>query len=85
MKINTDDTYTTINGIGSSQDTTAGIQLGVDSCLGDRHTTLLHHFMDCCAVNVRHLVKLVDADYAAIGEHHCAGLQPTISCNVTQQ
>ena len=64
--------YPAIDGVGSRQHATAGIQPGVDACLSDRDATLLHDLVDGRAIHVRHLVKLVDADHSPVRQHHGA-------------
>jgi hypothetical protein len=51
----------------------------MDSGLGDRHTTLLHHLVDGCTINVRHLVEFIDADYTAISKHHGTSFKPSLT------
>jgi hypothetical protein len=41
----------------------------VDPGLRDGHRLLLHHLVDGDAVGVGHLVELVDAANASVGEH----------------
>ena len=38
--------------------------------------------MDCDAVQLVHLVKLVNRDKAAVGQHHGTRLQPPLACAV---
>jgi len=78
-------TYATINGISSCQNAAAGVQFGMNSCLRDGHATLFHHFVDGSTVNVRHLVKLVDADDATVSEHHSSGFQSTFTYIIQPQ
>lgn len=65
--------YPSINRVGSCQHTTASIEFGMDSSLGNGDTPLFHHLVNGRSVNVGHLVKLVDAHDASIGQHHGSG------------
>lgn len=47
--------------------------------LGDGDSLLFHDFVDGHAVEVAHLVKLVDADDATVGQHHGTGLEPLLA------
>ena len=51
----------------------------MDASFSDSHSLLLHDFVNRDAVNVRHLVKLVDAHHPAVGEHHRACLEPALA------
>jgi len=64
-----------VGGIGSGQDGDAGVESGQDAGLGDRDCLLLHHLVDGRPVGVGHLIKLVDAADAAIGQHQGATFQ----------
>ena len=37
------------------------------------------HLVDGDAILVAHLVKLVDTDHSAVGQHHGAGLEPLLA------
>jgi hypothetical protein len=50
--------------------TRAAVQHGCDSCLSNRNGLLLHGFVDGYTVLVSHLVELVNADDASVGENH---------------
>lgn len=65
-----DCTYPAIDGVGSCQNTAAGIQPSMDASLGDGDSTLLHHFMDGRAVHVGHLVKFIDANHTSVSKDH---------------
>lgn len=68
-----------VNRVGGRQHGAAGVEAGVDAGLGDGDAALLHHLVDGGAVHVRHFVELVDAHHAAVGQHHGAGLQSTLT------
>jgi hypothetical protein len=68
-----------VNGICSGDDAAPRVQTGVDTSLGNRDRLLLHDFVDSHSVNVGHLVELIDADHATIGEDHGAGLEPSFA------
>jgi len=42
----------------------------MDARLGNGHSALFHHLVDGCAIDIAHLVELIDADDAAIGQDH---------------
>ena len=68
-----------VDRIGGGEDAAASVELGLDARLRDGHLALLHHLVDGRAIDVGHLVELVDAHDAAVGEHHGARLQATIA------
>lgn len=72
-------THPAVDRVGCCQHGAAGVEPGVDASLGDSDPALLHHFMDGRAVHVRHLVELVDAHHAAVGQHHGTRLQAPLS------
>lgn len=65
-----DSTHPAIDRVGSCQNTAAGIQPSMDASLGDGDSTLLHHFVDGCAVHVGHLVKFIDANHTSVSKDH---------------
>src|SRR5262249_15407976 len=67
--------YHAIDWVGCGEHAAAGVQRGVDAGLGDCDGLLLHDFVDCNAVDVAHLVKLVDAHHTAIAQNHCTCLK----------
>lgn len=68
-----------VDGVGGRQHGAAGVEAGVDSRLGDGDAALLHHLVDGRAVHVGHLVELVDAHHAAVGQHHGPRLQTALA------
>ena len=77
-------TYPAIYRIGSGEHAAASVQLGVDAGLGDGDATLLHHLVDGRAVNVGHLVKLINADDSAVSQHHGSRLKASVTCGQSQ-
>ena len=51
----------------------------MDSGLGDCHRLLFHDFVDGHSIDIRHLVKLVDTNYASIGQNHGTGFESPLS------
>ena len=49
------------------------------ACKSLAHLALLHDLVDGRPIDVAHLVELVDADDAPVGEHHGARLQPPLA------
>merc|ERR1712038_1347399 len=70
---------TTVDRIGGSQDRAPSVKTSVDSGLGNGDSTLFHDLVNGGPVHVCHFVKFVNADDAAIGEDHGAGLQPPLA------
>lgn len=62
-------------GIGSSQDGDTRIQRGHDARLGNGNGLLLHHLVYGRTIRVSHLVELIDAADALIGQHQGAALE----------
>mmetsp|Transcript_3377 Transcript_3377/g.10230 ORF Transcript_3377/g.10230 Transcript_3377/m.10230 type:complete len:373 (-) Transcript_3377:810-1928(-) len=61
--------------VGRGQDGGAGVEHRGDASLGDGDGLLLHGLVDGNPVLHPHLIELVDADDAAVGEHHGPALQ----------
>jgi len=61
--------------VGGCEDGGAGVEDGGDAGFGDGDGLLLHGFVDGDAVFFAHLVELVDAHYAAVGEDHGAAFE----------
>lgn len=64
-----------IEGIRSSQDRRSGIQRCSDTCLGNRHSLLFHHFVDCCSIVLAHLVELIDTADSHVGQDQSPSLK----------
>lgn len=47
--------------------------------LGNCDSLLLHDLMDCHTIILIHLVKLIDADYSAISQHHRTCLKALVT------
>eukprot|EP00962_Isochrysis_galbana_P018934 scaffold5496_cov112-Isochrysis_galbana.AAC.3 len=62
--------------VGGRHDRAAGVERGVHAGLGDGDRLLLHHLVQRHAVSVDHLVELIDAAHAAVGQHHRPRLEP---------
>lgn len=43
------------------------------------HLALFHDFVDGCPIDIRHFIKLVNADNSSISKHHGAGFQTPLS------
>jgi len=71
--------YPAVDGVGGRQHGAARVEARVDAGLGDGDAALLHHLVDGGAVHVGHLVELVDAHHAAVGQHHGARLQAALA------
>lgn len=54
----------------------------MDAGLGDGDAALLHHLVDGRAVHVGHLVELVDAHHAPVGQDHGPRLQTALPWEV---
>lgn len=72
-------THPAVDRVGRRKHGAAGVKPGVDARLGDGDPALLHHLVDGRAVHVGHLVELVDADHAAVGQHHGTCLQTSLA------
>ena len=46
------------------------IQLAMNSGLGDCNRLLFHDFVECDSIHFIHFVKLIDAHYSSISQHH---------------
>mmetsp|Transcript_38657 Transcript_38657/g.60410 ORF Transcript_38657/g.60410 Transcript_38657/m.60410 type:complete len:484 (+) Transcript_38657:192-1643(+) len=64
--------------VGGGQHGCPGVQRGGDAGLGDRDRLLLHHLVDRRPVVLVHLVELVDAADAPVGQHQGAALQAQV-------
>ena len=62
------------DGVGGGQDARPAVKHCGDAGLGDADRLLLHGLVDRDAVVGVHLVELVDAHHAAVGQHHRAAL-----------
>jgi hypothetical protein len=51
----------------------------MNSCFRNGNGLLLHDFVNCNAVNIRHFVELVNADYATVSQDHCASFKSPFS------
>ena len=71
-----------VDRVGSGDDRTARVERGVDAGLRDGDRLLLHDFVDGDAIDLRHLVELVDADDSAVGENHGAGFKTAFACEL---
>jgi hypothetical protein len=76
--------YPSVNRVGSSHDRAASVQTRLDTSLGNGDTPLFHHLVDCCSVNVSHLVEFVDANHASISQHHGTRFQTAEILSVIQ-
>lgn len=80
-----DSTHPAVDGVGSCQNTAAGVEAGVDAGLGDGDSALLHHLVNGRAVHVRHLVKLIDADHTSVSQDHGPRLQTALTWEVGRE
>eukprot|EP00601_Ochromonadales_sp_CCMP2298_P034323 CAMPEP_0173362426 /NCGR_PEP_ID=MMETSP1144-20121109/21795_1 /TAXON_ID=483371 /ORGANISM="non described non described, Strain CCMP2298" /LENGTH=133 /DNA_ID=CAMNT_0014312207 /DNA_START=480 /DNA_END=882 /DNA_ORIENTATION=- len=64
-----------LHGVGGGQDGGAGVEGGDYAGLGDGDCLLLHCFVQDCARLVRHLIELVNAADAVVGQHQGPTLQ----------
>mmetsp|Transcript_9053 Transcript_9053/g.21451 ORF Transcript_9053/g.21451 Transcript_9053/m.21451 type:complete len:202 (+) Transcript_9053:764-1369(+) len=70
--------------ISRSKHTAASVQHGCHASFGNGDGLLLHGLMDSNTVFLVHLVKLVNANQAIVGQNHCSAFQckaPTILDN----
>ena len=51
----------------------------MDACLGNSDAALLHRLVNRRSVQLVHLVKLVNANDATIGQDHCACLKTPLA------
>ena len=58
------------HGIRSRQHRRSAVEHGRYASLCNRDRLLLHCLMDCNAVLVAHLVKLINTDDSTVGQHH---------------
>ena len=63
------------NRVGGREDGGARVEDGGDARFGDGDSLLFHCFMDGDAILVAHLVEFIDADDAAVREHHCSAFE----------
>mmetsp|Transcript_24114 Transcript_24114/g.57155 ORF Transcript_24114/g.57155 Transcript_24114/m.57155 type:complete len:319 (-) Transcript_24114:1382-2338(-) len=68
-----------VDGVRRRQDGAPRIEAGVHPGLGDGHCLLLHGLVDGHAVRLAHLVELVDADEAPVGEDHGPRLEAPLA------
>ena len=80
-----DSTHPAVDGVGSCQNTAAGVEAGVDAGLGDGDSALLHHLVNGRAVHVRHLVKFIDANHTSVSQDHGSGLQTALTWEVGRE
>mmetsp|Transcript_2185 Transcript_2185/g.6453 ORF Transcript_2185/g.6453 Transcript_2185/m.6453 type:complete len:575 (+) Transcript_2185:7-1731(+) len=64
-----------VHRVGRCHHRAARVERGVDARLGDCDRLLLHRLVNCHAVQVAHLVELVDAANAAVRQHKRTRLQ----------
>jgi len=69
----------TADRVGRRENARPGVERGDDSSLGHRHGLLLHDFVQDRARGIVHLVKLIDAAHATIGEDEGARLENQLS------
>ena len=65
-------THLPINWVSRGNHTTPGIQASMNTSLRNGHGLLFHYFMDGDPINIRHLVKFIDANDTSIGKNHCS-------------
>ena len=58
--------------VGGGQQGGAGVQLADDARLGDAERLLLHHLVQHAPGRLGHLVELIDAANAVVGQHEGA-------------
>mmetsp|Transcript_16612 Transcript_16612/g.50416 ORF Transcript_16612/g.50416 Transcript_16612/m.50416 type:complete len:211 (-) Transcript_16612:1135-1767(-) len=68
-----------VDRVGGGEDGRARVERADDARLCDRDRLLLHRLVQDGARAVRHLVELVDADDAAVGEDHRAALEVKVA------
>ena len=70
------------DGVGRRQHAGAAVEDRGDAGLGHRYRLLLHGLVDGDAVGGTHLVELVDAYDASVGQHHGTALEVELSAGV---
>lgn len=73
------------NRVGGSEDARARVQNSCDAGLGDRDGLLFHRLVNCDPVLVAHLIELVNADDARVGQNHRAALKEELSLRTRRQ
>lgn len=61
-----------LDGVGGGEDCGARVEVADDARLGDADGLLLHHLVQHAAAAHAHLVELVDAADAAVGQDECS-------------
>lgn len=73
------DTHLSVYRVSSSNDTTSGIQTGMNTGFGDCDGLLFHDFMDSDSIDIGHFIEFIDADYSSVGENHRAGFESSFT------
>lgn len=73
-------THLPINWVGRGNHTAPGIQASMDTSLRNGHSLLFHDFVNGDPINIRHLVKFIDADHSSISKNHGASFESSLSC-----
>lgn len=68
-----------VDRVGRGYDGAPRIERSVNTGLGDGDGLLLHDFVDRHAIDVGHLVELVDAHDSSIGEDHGTGFESALT------
>ena len=68
-----------VDGIGSGQDRSTGIQGGMDTGLSDRDSLLLHGFVDSSLISRVHLIELIDTADTVVSQHKGSRLNTEFS------
>jgi hypothetical protein len=61
------DIVLTVDWIGGGNDTTSGVQRGMNTSFGNGDRLLFHDFVNGDSIDFRHLVKFIDTHYSSVG------------------